>query len=451
MKRILPILFLSLTVAQALAVTNVGGTITGTTTFTKANSPYVVNTHLLVDEGATLIIEPGTEIRVDSAVNFFVEGTFRAVGTVTDPIVFKSNSTTPTRTSWQGVHVRLMGIVDSVIFDYCQFSSSAEAIRVDAAKLSVTHSTFIGCERAMLIYDMTGTSFAATDNIIKHGGYGVKAHATGILSANEFAHLDGAIESEDLDVIGNYVHDCGVGINLIVRGNQVANNKVVNVTNMAYMINDQSITPSSIHHNLSAYNGYGYGMGLFSSSFQHNTSIHDSIGIDLWDAVAPSVFKNNCIDSCKSYYVMISGAYDTDISDNYWGTTDTAVLQTRMFDYYDNFVARKGFILPALGQADLGCQSYTGPLVTSVTTTKAKTIAVTVSPNPFANSFIIDLHSQAITLEVFNMAGQKLLMMDATGKNKTEIDMSAYPAGIYHYRVHWADHTMAKGKLVKQQ
>lgn len=453
MKCFLSIMLMLLAIGQqALAATNVSGTITGVTTFAKANGPYIVDAHLLVAEGATLIIEPGTEIRIDSAVNFFVEGTLRAAGTITDPIVFKSNATNPTRTSWQGIHVRFMGVIDSVLFDYCNFTSSALALDVWAAKLSVTHCTFIECEKAISLHDAGKTSFIVADNIIKHGELGINTTASGVISANEFAHLNqGAITADGADVAGNYIHDCGNGMFLLLHGNEVSGNKVVNVTYQAYSINDQSPAAGSVHHNLSAYNGFGYVVNLFASSVEHNSSVHDSIGILMYDAVAPSVFKNNCIDSCTSYYVKVDGAYDTDISGNYWGTTDTALLNARMFDYYDNFVAPKGLILPVLTQPDTGCQSYEGPLVTGVATTKAQNPAVSVSPNPFVNSFIIDLHSQATQLTVFNLAGQRIISLDASGKNKMEVDMSAYPAGVYHYLLTRTDHTTATGKLVKQE
>jgi hypothetical protein len=121
-----------------------------------------------------------------------------------------------------------------------------------------------------------------------------------------------------------------------------------------------------------------------------------------------------------------------------------------MYDFIDSFDYPRGHILPVLSQPGSYCKQYTGPVVTGISDTKTNSAFITLSPNPFTNSFTINLQGKASKLAVFNMAGQQVYNADVKGRDKMAVDMSAYPAGVYHYRVTLTDNTIAAGKLVKQ-
>ncbi|MCA9284785.1 MAG: right-handed parallel beta-helix repeat-containing protein [Phycisphaerales bacterium] len=85
-----------------LAETPAGGPIFSNTTWTAANSPYVVTSSIIVGFDATLTIEPGVEVRIDPGLGIqigspdgFGGGAMVAIGTVLDPIVFTSSVETP--------------------------------------------------------------------------------------------------------------------------------------------------------------------------------------------------------------------------------------------------------------------------------------------------------------------------------------------------------------------
>lgn len=74
----------------------------GTVRWTAARSPIVLTRDQMLAPGATLLIEPGVEVRLAPGVSFFVEGTMYAIGAPDRPIRFVGS--TPQR--WEGLFGR---------------------------------------------------------------------------------------------------------------------------------------------------------------------------------------------------------------------------------------------------------------------------------------------------------------------------------------------------------
>ncbi|UCG68776.1 MAG: hypothetical protein JSV09_13380, partial [Thermoplasmata archaeon] len=72
------------------------------TIWTLANSPYIVTDDITIVPGVTLTIEPGVVVKFDGPYELVVDGYLIAQGTVTNNIVFTSNSTTPSVGDWLG-------------------------------------------------------------------------------------------------------------------------------------------------------------------------------------------------------------------------------------------------------------------------------------------------------------------------------------------------------------
>lgn len=83
------------------AQTPVSGVINTNTSFTLANSPYVVTGNLLVAQGVTLTIDPGVVLRFQDEKLLKIDGTLRAIGTPSDPILFMRDFNN--QTGWAGV------------------------------------------------------------------------------------------------------------------------------------------------------------------------------------------------------------------------------------------------------------------------------------------------------------------------------------------------------------
>ena len=80
--------------------TDVSGAINSNTTWTLANSPYVVTGNVLIANGVTLTIEAGVTVKVNSDLYIKVEGTLKAVGTSSAYITFESSASTQAKSDW---------------------------------------------------------------------------------------------------------------------------------------------------------------------------------------------------------------------------------------------------------------------------------------------------------------------------------------------------------------
>jgi hypothetical protein len=69
----------------------VGGPIIEDTVWTKAESPFIVKSHVTVIEDVTLTIEPGVTVKFDKDKVLLIDGTIVAKGTQNEKIIFTSN------------------------------------------------------------------------------------------------------------------------------------------------------------------------------------------------------------------------------------------------------------------------------------------------------------------------------------------------------------------------
>ena len=76
--------------------------ITTNTTWTIANSPYVINQDLNVTSGVTLTIEPGVIVKFKKNKSLTISGNLVAKGTASKPIVFTADTASPSHGHWKG-------------------------------------------------------------------------------------------------------------------------------------------------------------------------------------------------------------------------------------------------------------------------------------------------------------------------------------------------------------
>jgi hypothetical protein len=98
--------------------TNVTGGILTNTTWTVANSPYIVTDTVVIFAGVTLTIEPGVVVKFNDGGLIDQRGNLYARGTAIDSIIFTSNSSTPYAGIYQGINIT--SATDA--FSYCHGS-----------------------------------------------------------------------------------------------------------------------------------------------------------------------------------------------------------------------------------------------------------------------------------------------------------------------------------------
>jgi hypothetical protein len=96
------------------------GTLSGV--WTTANSPYFIDGHQSIENGQTLTIEPGVEVKIRGPYHFSVQGTVIADGTADENIIFTRSNP---NLWWDGFDYNYTPITnDSSSFQHCVFGYS---------------------------------------------------------------------------------------------------------------------------------------------------------------------------------------------------------------------------------------------------------------------------------------------------------------------------------------
>lgn len=108
---------------------DVGGVIDSDTTWTQADSPYVLTETVTVAVSVTLTIEPGVVVMGQTDTSLVVNGHLEAIGTVTEPITFTSAADTGPG-EWHGIAFGGTGYLNHAIVRYAG-QASVESVIID--------------------------------------------------------------------------------------------------------------------------------------------------------------------------------------------------------------------------------------------------------------------------------------------------------------------------------
>ncbi|MFA5032527.1 MAG: right-handed parallel beta-helix repeat-containing protein [bacterium] len=373
-------------VSSLVNATNVSGVISTNTVWNTAGSPYIVTGNILVDTLVRLDIQPGVEVRLDSAKCIMVKGILNAIGTASDSIIITKNGTAEWSRIWLKPAVicslkycrieyannfaLYSDIGDSIYMDHCTISNNiGGAIHINGGISVITNNTITdnsfpisGLAAGLTIGG--GTSAVITQNIISNnsnGGYGGGISIYGLASDGSITITNNTITNNSAMLGGGMcIWTSSNGSSVKIDSNTITYNSTtfggggilinganVTVTNNI-LSNNFALTQGGaifsgaamIRHNTITYNMADSGGGAIytcsgtSSPIYYNTII-DTSPSAIYNQGEGFIRTNNI--SATGYVVYNNGGSDLDARYNYWNITNTDTMNARIFDYFDDF------------------------------------------------------------------------------------------------------------------
>lgn len=453
-----------------IAQTNVSGGIYNNTTWTLANSPYLITGPIVVFPSKTLTIEPGVVIKVQGGFNpatgypknyLEIRGNLVAVGTANAPIIFTTDSVNaPNYELWYGIIIKstqgataslnyftlnysyygidnqTLNSTNSISLKGCSFSNNLVAFALSGA-LSMDSCTFINnqyCFKGDTQQPLNIANCTFLGNKLCVYNYGVATNMTNcIFNDNEIAVSATA---------GGLISACNFSGNIYAFYDNYANNFTLsncifeNNTTAINLMQYSSITNSQFSNNKLAM-GIGEGMLVQNCDISNN-----EVGIKTWGQFMPGQVimevKDNQI--CNNTLYNIENATDLNLGleKNCFCSTDSTVIENLIYDGYDDIT--RGLYNYAI--YDSACQNiltYVTKVDLVFTSIEEETTVspFKLSPNPSSNLIRVETQNPKLfntALEILDMNGKILKENLSYIEGVALIEVSDLANGVYLLR-----------------
>ena len=283
--------------------TIVGGIISSNTTWTIANSPYIIiNEDLQIAQGATLLISEGVTVKFGEGRKLKVAGALKVEGSPDSPVTFTSFEDVD---YWSGI-------------DFLDIS--------DITNSSLTNAIIENANIAILL-GPAGVDLNFVGNVFRNNWQAIRGGSceNATFEGNTFLDNDQALAlykgstNSNLIVknnlfINNYSATRGKYQNTIFENNTFSNN---------YTVFEEGFTAENWIQN----NIFENNTKVFGDYDMHTVSISNQTYIQ----------NNNFIDNNFVVRAPEIGSIGlTDISNNWWGTTDTNIIEDCIIDGKDD-------------------------------------------------------------------------------------------------------------------
>lgn len=458
-KIILALSFFFLISFTALAQTNFSGGIYTNTTWTLANSPYILTGSVVVFPNVTLTIEPGVVVKiqeksynVSQQIYLELRGKLVAKGTLADRISFIPNSTPSLGTDhiWQGIFVKTAqgGSID---MDYFTFNNSYYGISYDDIlydTLTFNHCKFNYNSYTLAINtNVVLNNCEFNNNAVPHSLIYVYGSVTSRNSIyrNNYACMTtiaNGVTVEGCTFENNqncFIQISGKFKNCIFKNNAVVfqENGTIEIDSSKFLNNQIGINAfgvGSIRN--SVFTGNGVALTVSSNSIIENNNItNNDVGLGLVGTfttgmVSPFIKDNKLCDNIL-YNLENKSDYNLSLDSNCFCLNDSVSIDAKIYDGYDDIT--RGLINFAI--YDSTCTDITQRVIkinlgqnTSVGSLRRE---VSVSPNPFQNGITINgIGNEICTWIVFDITGKKVAEINSD-TNKVELDLSFLEKGAY--------------------
>jgi VCBS repeat-containing protein len=311
---ILSTLFLLLSVV-VYSQTNISGAISSNTTWSLANSPYVVTGNTVVFENYTLTIEPGVVVKFEDNVQLRIQGKIIAIGNDSNNIVFTSNNTNPQRGSWNEINIEFKG---TFTLDYVKMEYANNALNYNHVTSSSIKNSIFQFNNNAIRVESGNPQWAV------------------FIEATKFINNDKGI--------ANY-HD---EVNL--KNCEFKNNRIgaelteSNVDSCLFEGNTEkgiACYLTTIKNSTIISNNIGLEQSFTSDSFKShvtgNTVKNNVIGIKILNfGTYDVIVSNNTISNNSTYNVENTSSRGANFSNNCWSTEDVNEIENTILHGIDN-------------------------------------------------------------------------------------------------------------------
>lgn len=454
--------------------TNVSGGIYSNTTWTLANSPYIVVDTVVVFPGVTLTIQPGVVVKFANNKRLEIrQAKLVAWGTINDSITFTSNSPTPTPGSWSEIFLNAGAGTDTLKFNYCNFKYANVALDGDNSNskysLIIKNSDFnynklgltsMWCSSALIDtcnfnnnvdYGIGGlTDFIINKCNFSNNGVGIAkmtfSSAYASITNSDFYFNQTGIGELGLCIVEN----CSLKFNqygIVVGGYAGSLASIKNCTvDSNYVVGLTINSGDTIVNNKIRYNPIGLtdSMNVYSydNVITKNTIENNGIGIKFFYSLNQLYCNKICNSTTYDLYYNVAFGSNLNAGNNYWCTSDSISTTARIYDGYDNINLGLVSFMPI---DTLQCYFGTG-LLTNI----FQTVTFSIFPNPASDylTMALPINFSKADIKIFNMLGEIEYSSIATTQ-KTNIDVSTLTPGIHIIQIATGDN-IRRQKFIKQ-
>ena len=382
------------------------GIIISNTIWTTANSPYSLDGPAAVNQGVTLTIEPGVTVNLN---NYYLQinGTLNAQGTSDSKIVFNAD-----QQSWQpySYQARLdltaagseSTLENAILPAITAIGTSTKVSKCTIPEIDIRAGspTISDCSISKITIsdgspiiknnDITGeftqwrgvpTISANTihskpwtrggsptfiGNILSDGIDADSAGGTIIIANNEITstsnyniiYVQGRLQVtiSNNRITGNNnangISVMGILSSATITQNQISNcNTAMDLEGTFAQVTKNTLSDSNIGLSVVVGPPMAGASGEYAKTpqvnAQENTISNNTIGLQYTPYAGSSVVNNNIQDNTQ-YDLKLQSPNDLALPNNYWGTTDTAAINQKIFDYKHDFNLGHVTITPIL-------------------------------------------------------------------------------------------------------
>ena len=447
---------------------------------------YHVQGDISINNGDTLIIEPGVIIKFMDYYSFYIKGTLIAIGTETDSIFFTSEKTFPYWSKWNHIFFSDSSNDNSII-SYASIEHSYIGIYCYKSSPSFNNNC-LNYIYEFGIYCRESSSPAIKNNTIMNSfRCGVAcAGSTPIISNNSFTNNDYGIECFDSspNIKNNIFRDNSKGISCnystcspIISNNSFTNNNYgiecfgssPNIKNNIFRGNSRGISCNNpycsplISNNTFIDNESGIVYALGLSTIINNIFYKNYYGIDLNSSIPLleyNLFWENEISvngTLPDYFGEITTVNaNEDPCDTYLNLfSNPLFIDQANFDYHltkDSPCINAGNPDSAYFDPD-GTIADIGAFYFSATGISDKTMInnISIYPNPSSGIFNISFEGVRgiIQIKVLDLTGKVYSDFELYGATSVQLDLKELTTGIYFISLSGKDFKHVK-KIVIQ-